>query len=211
MVEIAVAMSVFMVALALILPTYSALSRSASNSQSITTADSAILPALSTLGADVSNAGPTVTTSSGTTIYAMYIPTSSPPPAPTSGQSVVLATAAESGAVQCVQWEVTSGGALMRRTWSPSNSPSQTSFVAVPGTSDLIVSAPSSGASFKLGGANEQVLSVDFKVQAGRGSPTREIKTAFAAQGTAQSVLSAGSPPYSAPNNTCSVTPSPSS
>lgn len=179
-IELTVALAVSLIALALILPTYLAVSTSSSNTQSITTADTAILPALDKLAADVSSAGSMATPSSNTVVL-----TTCRVHSDTSDCSTL------SGNVRCSQWEVSSTGLLERRTWSPSGS--SPSFVVFPGTSDLIITSSSrgtplfaaNGSTDTLSGQASALLTIDFMVQAGTTSPKREIQASFAAQSNA--------------------------
>jgi Tfp pilus assembly major pilin PilA len=124
LIEITVAIMIFMIALALILPTYLTLNKTASDTDAITAEDGGTLPAVTQLVSQINNA------------IVVYSPckssskTSTPSPACVSaangvgdsGFSLMLYLNSISGTVGglCAQWQVTSGGLLEERTWNPS-------------------------------------------------------------------------------------------
>lgn len=123
-IEITVAIMIFMIALALILPTYLALNKTASDTDAITAEDGGTLPAVTRLVSQISNA------------IVVYSPCSSSTNAATPSPACVSATngVGDSGFALmlylngvnstvgglCAQWVVTSGGTLEERTWDPS-------------------------------------------------------------------------------------------
>lgn len=212
LVELMVTMMIFVIVVALILPTYLIANQSSTNTTSMTTDDSAIVPALNQLASQLDNSSylwlPSASLSyqnSGSSSYQTTTASGGP------GGSAILLYYYYGGnlsALQglCSQWRVYNGQ-LQDRTWSSTSPPPSLAFRPI--ASGLNITASSSGQPFFAlegpSGSGADIVDVDFMIRpTSSNSPSQEFQTSMAAQ---QLLMAKGLSLQSAPNCNPPVTP----
>lgn len=212
LIEMTVAIMIFMIALALILPTYLTLNKTASDTDAITAEDGGTLPAVTQLVSQISNA------------IIVYSPcdssTNASTPSPAcesatngvgdSGFALMLYLNGVSSTVGglCAQWQVTSGGLLEERTWDPSKTyTSPVPFDSVAST--VTVLNQDKGTTWQPpftlegSGAKADIVDIDLIVEPphqGRVVP-EEIRTSANAQGVNPTTFGGAAPSSCNPPN----------
>jgi prepilin-type N-terminal cleavage/methylation domain-containing protein len=185
LIEMAVAALVFTILIALLIPTFVALTNGSSTIRSTTQVNSGLQPALLALERQVESA------------TVLWNPTSSSSNKNTgvsAGWAVLMYTQWQTQA-RCVQWRATITG-LGERSWSPSSPPSALTF-AVQSVGVGIVNA-STKKPFQLAGTSspsDLQLDMDLFATGGSQGPTVEFKTAMLALGIAGTATKCSTPP----------------
>lgn len=200
LIELMVAMGILMVVMALVLPAYLALNNSSASTAAMTTDDTAIVPPLRQLSAEVTNAtvlaSPCASGANAST-PACQGGTSTTPP---SGFAVLLTyDAPGSGAPTCSQWRVFDG-VLQSRSWAPSSTTAVAFGTDAAGVSIANTTSPWQPpfALEATTGTKAQILEVDLVLQSATDIAGQELKTSMDSQAVAPSV-SGGTEPTCTP------------
>lgn len=211
LVEIMVTMMIFVVVMALVIPTYLISSQSSTDTTSMTTDDTAMVPAVSRLASQLDNAtylwspcDSTGTSYLNSGISTCQSSTSSGGPGgsaillyyyvvgPQTGQqygSVTNTVPSSGGATAlkgyCSQWRVYNG-LLQDRVWSSTSPPSSLAFNTIPTGLNITSNSKTGQPPFAVEGSSgngSKIVDLDFMIRpTSSNSPNQEFQTSLAAQ-----------------------------